>query len=232
VHSLFKTLLNIFYPLYCSGCNTATGNILCNDCIDTFRPVEEEKTCPICGRLIGKSIICGACMEEKQVFHKGHFGYYFEGRLRDVIHAFKFNGRIDAGKHLVYLLKEKLDTMAKEIDCIIPLPVTEKRLMERGFNQSFIIGEEIAKMTGKEIYPSVLVKTRQTKDQFALSRKERKKNISGVFAVKNSYAISGKKVLLVDDLFTTGYTAREASRSLLKSSAKEVIFFALARTPS
>jgi len=232
VHSLFKTLLDIFYPLYCGGCNAATGSILCKDCVDTFRSVEEEKTCPICGRLIGKSVLCGACMEEKQAFHKGYFGYYFEGRLRDVIHAFKFNGRIDAGKHLVHLLKEKFDTMAKEIDCIIPLPVTEKRLMERGFNQSFIIGEEIAKMTGKEIYPSVLVKTRVTKDQFTLSRKERKKNISGVFEVKNRHQISGKKVLLVDDLFTTGYTAQEASRSLLKSSAKEVIFFALARTPS
>jgi len=232
VHNAFKTLLDIFYPLHCGGCNAVLGSILCKDCVDTFRSVEEEKTCPICGRLIGKSVLCGACMEEKQTFHKGYFGYYFEGRLRDVIHAFKFNGRIDAGKHLVHLLKEKFDTMAKEIDCIIPLPVTEKRLMERGFNQSFIIGEEIAKMTGKEIYPAVLVKTKQTKDQFTLSRKERKKNISGVFAVKNSHTISGKKVLLVDDLFTTGYTAREASRSLLKSSAKEVIFFALARTPS
>jgi ComF family protein len=232
VHNLFKALLDIFYPLYCGGCNAASGSILCDECIDTFRTVEDEKTCPTCGRLIGKSVLCGACMEEKRAFHRGYFGYYFEGRLRDVIHAFKFNGRVDAGKYLVHLLKEKLNTMAKEIDCIVALPVTEKRLKERGFNQSFIIGEEIAKMTGKEIYPSVLVKTRQTQDQFALSRKERKKNISGVFAVKNSHKISGKKVLLVDDLFTTGYTAQEAARSLLKSSAKEIIFFALARTPS
>jgi competence protein ComFC len=232
VHNLLKPLLNIFYPLYCGGCNAATGNILCDDCINTFQPVENEKTCPICGRLIGKSILCGACIEEKRTFSKGHFGYYFEGRLRDVIHAFKFDGRIDAGKYLVSLLKKKIDTIAKEIDCIIPLPVTEKRLKERGFNQSFIIGEEIAKITGKEIYPSVLVKAKQTEDQYALSKKERKKNISGAFAVKNNSRISGKKVLLVDDLFTTGYTAQEASRSLLKSSAKEVIFFALARTPS
>ena len=121
--------------------------------------------------------------------------------------------------------------MSDGIDCIVPLPVTEKRLYRRGFNQSFIIGEEIAKITGKMIYPSVLVKRKETKDQFTLSKKERKQNVSGVFAVKNSRQISGKRVLLVDDLFTTGYTAIEASR-LLKSSAKEVIFFALARTPS
>ena len=232
MHSLFTTVLDICYPLYCGGCNTATGSILCGTCIDTFKPVEEEKTCPVCGRLIGKRVVCGTCMEDKRAFRRGHFGYYFEGRLRDAIHGFKFNGRIDAGRYLVSLLKTKLDTIAEEIDCIVPIPVTEKRLMERGFNQSFIIGEEISKMTGKEIYPAVLVKTKRTKDQYALSRKERKKNISGVFTVKNSRQISGKRVLLVDDLFTTGYTAQEASRSLLKSSAKEVIFFALARTPS
>jgi competence protein ComFC len=232
VHNFFKTLLEIFYPIYCGGCNAAAGSILCDDCINTFRPVEEEKTCPICGRLIDKRTLCGACMEEKRTFSKGHFGYYFEGRLRDVIHAFKFNGRIDVGKYLVKLLKEKIDTMTQEIDCIIPLPVTEKRLKERGFNQSFIIGEEIAKMTGKEVYPSVLVKTKQTEDQYALSKKERKKNIRGAFAVKNKGQISGRRVLLVDDLFTTGYTAQEASRLLLKSAAKEVIVFALARTPS
>ncbi len=104
--------------------------------------------------------------------------------------------------------------------------------MERGFNQSFIIGKEVTKITGKEICSSVLVKTKRTKDQYSLSEKERKENIRGVFAVKNKNGIEGKKVLLDDDLFTTGYNAPEVSRSPLKSSAGEVIFFTLARTPS
>jgi ComF family protein len=171
-------------------------------------------------------------MEEKRAFHRGYFGFYFEGKLRDVIHAFKFHGRRDAGRFLVRLMGGRLNTIADTFDCIVPVPVTERRLLERGFNQSFIIGEEIAKITGKEIYPSVLVKTRKTKDQYSLSKKERKKNIRGAFAVKNGSRIKDKRVLLVDDLFTTGYTAQEASRSLIRSSAGEVIIFALARTPS
>jgi competence protein ComFC len=231
VHSLFKTLLDIFYPLHCGGCGTR-GNILCGNCIDTFRPVEEDTTCPICGRLIGKSLLCGQCMEEKRTFRRGYFGFYFEGRLRDTIHAFKFSGRRDAGRQLVRLVEQKLCGFADTFDCIVPLPVTERRLLERGFNQSFIVGEEISNITGKEIYPSVLVKTKKTEDQYTLSKEERKKNIRGVFTVKNSSIIKDKRVLLVDDLFTTGYTAQEASRTLLKSSVKEVIFFALARTPS
>jgi len=231
VHNLLDSLLNIFYPLSCSGCNTP-GSTLCDVCIETFRRVDEETTCPICGRPIGKSVVCGSCLAEKRTFHRGHFGFYFEGRLRDVIHAFKFSGRRDAGRALVGLIGKKLDTMAENIDCIVPLPVTARRLWERGFNQSFIIGEEIATLTGKQIYHSVLVKTKKTKDQYLLSRKERKQNVRGVFTVKDSDKIKGKRVLLVDDLFTTGYTAQEASRSLLRASAKQVTFFALARTPS
>jgi ComF family protein len=232
VHNLFKTVFDIFYPISCGGCNAATGSVLCDACIDTFRPVEEEKACPVCGRPVGKPVLCGACMEEKRAFRRGYFGYYFEGRLREAIHSFKFNGRIDVGEYLVRLLRERFGTITENVDCVVPIPVTEKRLTERGFNQSFIIAEEIAKMTNKELCPSVLTKTKNTKDQYALSRKERKRNISGVFAIKNGQQISGKRVLLVDDLFTTGYTAQEATRLLVKSSAKEVVFFALARTPS
>ncbi len=232
MHNLFKTVFDIFYPISCGGCNAATGSVLCDACIDTFRPVEEEKACPVCGRPVGKPVLCGACMEEKRAFRRGYFGYYFEGRLREAIHSFKFNGRIDVGEYLVRLLRERFGTITENVDCVVPIPVTEKRLTERGFNQSFIIAEEIAKMTNKELCPSVLTKTKNTKDQYALSRKERKRNISGVFAIKNGQQISGKRVLLVDDLFTTGYTAQEATRLLVKSSAKEVVFFALARTPS
>jgi ComF family protein len=176
--------------------------------------------------------MCGACLEEKRGFQEGYFGFYFEGKLRDAVHAFKFNGRKDVGKHLVSLMKERIFSFAERFDCIIPIPVTEKRLKERGFNQSFIIGEEISRITNKEMYHSVLYKTKNTKDQYALSRDERKKNIKGAFTIRDNTGIKGKRILLVDDLFTTGYTAQEASRVLIKGKAKAVVFFALARTPS
>lgn len=171
-------------------------------------------------------------MNEKIPFRRAYFGYYFEERLRDTIHAFKFNGRIEAGRYLIHLMQERILRLSDMIDCIVPIPVTARRLYTRGFNQSFIIGEEISKITGKKIQPSVLMKRKETKDQFALSKQERRQNVRDVFAVKNKDQVSGKRVLLVDDLFTTGYTALEASRLLIRSSAKEVIFFALARTPS
>ncbi len=231
VHDLLQTVLDIFYPLRCGGCG-GHGSALCRDCIGSFRIVDEASSCPVCGRWIGKSIVCGGCLEEAGGFRKGHYGFYFEGRLRSAIHAFKFSGRKDIGRSMVWLSREKILSFAETFDWIVPIPVTEKRLKERGFNQSFIIAEEIGKITGKEIKHSILLKKKDTLDQYSLTREERQKNVRGIFAVRDRDRVEGKRVLLVDDLYTTGYTAREAARTLLRSRAGEVHFFALARTPS
>jgi competence protein ComFC len=229
-HNLLKAVLEIVYPVHCGGCDKK-GSILCRECTSSLRSVEDDLTCPVCGRWIGKRAVCGECIQNKRVFREGYYGFYFENRLRDAIHAFKFHGRKDVGKHLVNLIKEKIVSFSVSFDCIIPMPVTERRLKERGFNQSFIIGEEISKITGKPIYYSTLYKTRDTMDQYSLHRDERKYNIKGAFTVRNGHEIKAKKVLLVDDLFTTGYTAKEASGALLKAGAGHILFFALARTP-
>jgi competence protein ComFC len=231
VRNHLKTVVDIFYPLQCGGCGDQ-GSTLCGDCIGSFRAVDEGSSCPVCGRWIGTNIVCGGCLEENRGFQEGHYGFYFEGRLRNAVHAFKFNGRKDIGRRLVSLLKEKILSLAGSFDCVVPVPVTEKRLKERGFNQSFIIAEEIAKIAGREIGHSVLLKKKDTKDQYSLTREDRQRNVRGVFAVQDREKIRGKRVLLVDDLFTTGYTAREAALTLLRSHAGEVRFFALARTPS
>lgn len=180
---------------------------------------------------VGIRCVCGKCLSEKNLFQEGLYGFYYENKLRDAIHSFKFSGRKDVGRYMVGLVEKKIVAFSFRFDCIIPLPVTEKRLKERGFNQSFIIAEEISRMTGKSIYHSILHKTKETRDQYSLSKDERKKNIKGAFSLTNNSLIQGKKVLLVDDLYTTGQTAREAARILLRGKAESVVFFALARTP-
>ena len=86
-------------------------------------------------------------------------------------------------------------------------------------------------MTGKPVHHSILRKIKETKDQYTLSKEERKKNIRGAFSLADNVNLKGKRVLLVDDLYTTGQTAREATRVLYKGKAENVVFFALARTP-
>jgi ComF family protein len=229
-HNLLRAVSEIIYPVHCGGCDKK-GDILCRKCIDSLRTIEDDSTCPVCGRWLGKKVLCGECIQNKRGFREGYYGFYFENRLRDAIHAFKFHGRKDVGKYLVRLIDEKIISFSESFDCIIPMPVTERRLKERGFNQSFIIGEEISKITGKPLYHSILCKTRDTMDQYSLHRDERKKNIRGAFTAKNRHEIKAKRVLLVDDLFTTGYTAKEAAGVLSKAGAEHTLFFALARTP-
>jgi ComF family protein len=231
VPDALKNALEIIYPLRCGGCG-ARGFVICPECIEDFRTVEEASTCPVCGRWTGKRIMCGECIDKKRGFQEGHYGFYFENRLRDALHAFKFERRKDVGKFLISLIREKIAGLSEVVDAIIPVPVTEKRLKERGFNQSFIISEEISKIISRPVLHSTLLKIRETRDQFTLSKDERRKNIKGVFAVKNGTGIGGKRILLVDDLFTTGYTVREASRALFKEKAERVIVFALARAGS
>ena len=129
------------------------------------------------------------------------------------------------------LISDKFHDLGNDVDCIVPVPVSGKRLRERGFNQSYIIAEEIADITGLTIDHAVLTKKDGTRDQFSLSRNERKKNIRGAFGVKNAHSLKGRRILLVDDLFTTGYTASEAARTLIEAGSADVVLFALARTP-
>ena len=218
------------YPLSCGGCGSA-GSILCPECTDFFRPVEKEFSCSFCGRWLSREGACGKCTTNRPPFECGHYGFYFEGTLREAVHSFKFKGRKDVGRALVRLLQPKLLAMQDEFDVIVPLPVTEKRLKERGFNQTFIMGEEISAVTGKELDYQVLYKTRETDDQYTLSKSERKRNVRGVFALRNGKRLEGKRVLLVDDLYTTGATVREAANVLRAAGSRSVVIFALARTP-
>ena len=225
-----RSAVRIIYPQSCGGCGS-NGSIICHACINLFRRVEAESACPYCGRSVGIPDVCGTCMENHPPFERGYYGFYFEGPLREALLSFKFRNRKDVGRYLIHLLDTELKALCEKFDVIVPLPVTEKRLKERGFNQCYVMAEEIARVTGKPLVSSSLYKRRETKDQYTLSREERRKNVRGVFAVRKTEAINLKRVLLVDDLMTTGNTLSEASRALLSAKAKGVIVFALARTP-
>jgi ComF family protein len=231
VRSLLNAVLDIVYPLECGACKAAAGSVLCSDCLRSIAVIDESAVCAVCGRPMSHRMICGGCLSAGRAFSEGHYGFSYEGALREAIHAFKFQGRKDVGRYLVRLLEARLKGLQERIDCIVAVAVTERRLKERGFNQSFVIAHEIGRITGRPVLPSVLRKVKENEDQFKLPKERRAKNVRGVFAAGKTDAVSGKRVLLVDDLFTTGSTAHEAARALCTVGAAEVLLFTLARTP-
>ncbi len=231
MREVLNPVFELLYPTYCGGCG-GQGDVLCRNCADAFVSIDEGNTCLSCGRWIGKTVVCGACITHPKHFSRGHFGFSFEGPLREALHAFKFQGRKDVGRALVRTLTGKICGLKDTFDVIVPLPVTEKRLRKRGFNQSFIISEEISHIAEKPIDYSTLRKIKETQDQYMLSKKERKGNVARAFDLKGTMGnLKGKRLLLVDDLFTTGNTATEAARTLKRAKPEGILFFALARTP-
>ena len=230
VREILKSVLELVYPVYCGGCG-GEGEVLCHACRQSFITLESPFVCPSCGRWTGSDALCGGCITNPPYFTRGFYVFSFEGPLREAVHAFKFGGRIDVGRALMHMGREKIASFADAFDLVIPVPLTSMRLKKRGFNQSFIIAGEISRITGAPVDCETLVKVKETEDQYMLSKAERKRNIRGAFSLKNARPLAGKRLLLVDDLYTTGNTAREACRTLLRAKARQVLFFALARTP-
>jgi ComF family protein len=150
--------------------------------------------------------------------------------MRDLVHDLKFRDRHDARRLFGRWLVEAGAELLAGADAIVPVPLTRWRLLGRRFNQAAILAEEISRLTDTPAEPLALVRTRRTQPQVGLTRVQRRKNVAGAFAVASSHAakISGARVVLVDDVITTGATARACARALKRAGAARVDVLALA----
>ncbi len=185
----------------------------------------------MCGEPLasGHGITCGECLADKPAFTKAYSYGLFEGALKEAIHSYKFS----AIRRLAPPLADLVLSMGlPPVDAVAAVPLTKSRLLERGFNQSMLIAREIARRTGARLLPHALEKVKDTPAQAGLNRKERILNLKGAFicGAKDKNSVSGRTVLLVDDVITTGATARECAKTLVRAGAGEVYVAALART--
>lgn len=153
------------------------------------------------------------------------FGDY-EGTLKEAIHYMKFHGR----KKLARRLGQLLSTLdIPSVEAIIPVPLSKKRLIQRGFNQSYLLSMPVSEKLTLPLLDDLLLKTRDTPPQSLLTREERLKNQKGSFKVNSKYKRIPSRVVLVDDVVTTGATLNECARILKKEGVKEVYVITLAR---
>ncbi|MEO2068647.1 MAG: ComF family protein [Desulfurobacteriaceae bacterium] len=230
-----NVFLDILFPEYCVACGSFLlldhYYIACEDCWKSFFKEFKGKKCKLCGFPLklkpGIGDLCRECYEKKRKFFFDKVEYF--GLYNDLIDislkALKFEKRKPIGLKIGETIKSHFLNFLKKVspDFVVPVPLSEERMKERGFNQCEVILE------GAEIsYVPLAKKLFNPKRQSELSAEDREKNIKGVFEV--SYSVEGKKVLIFDDVFTTGSTCNELAKELKKSGAKKVFVYTVARS--
>lgn len=229
--ALISRLLNILYPSRCPICLGSSDQWdrapICGNCWSRI----SRYSCPACHTCAlplasEHAQLCAQCLRKRPPFSRiASYGLY-EGVLAEAIHHFKFHGVRRLSKPLGHLL---LLLDIPDADGIVPVPLSKRGLIRRGFNQSLLLSQVISRNTGIPLSIDLLFKIRDTPPQLGLAARERLTNLRGAFAVRGN--LNGLSLLLVDDVITTGATVRECSSMLMKAGAKEVTVLALARAP-
>lgn len=225
------------------GPGTVFEQVLCAACTETFAAVKPP-LCTCCGKMFisreGPDHLCGHCSRHSWHFHMARSAGIFDHCLATLVHRFKYSGQTGLAQPLgMLMLAVLLDNWnLGDIDCVVPVPLHRTRLRERGFNQSCLLTQTWASALKAHpaagsrlpVAPDLLARTRPTASQTGLGRKARAANLKNAFRVRPGKIVSDLRLLVVDDVFTTGATANECARVLMKAGAKRVDVLTLART--
>lgn len=229
---MIARILQLLFPSVCPSCNCATDSVshapICRKCWSGIRKYRGP-SCRICATPFASedAVVCSDCIRKPPLFsHASSFGIY-EGVLAEAINLYKFHGARRLAKPLAAFL---LDFDSAGIDAVVPVPLSLAGLRSRGFNQSLLLAKVFSDQKNVPLVLDGLLKCRETKPQIGLSAAERAKNLKGAFEAPKR--LDGCRVLLVDDVMTTGSTANECAKQLLGSGASEVAVLTLARASS
>jgi ComF family protein len=254
VRAVLDDLVTTFFPADCRVCGgplTGAGLFpICNFCVDSLRQQTAE-LCALCGEALdmdglrftqqmhGGQAFCSPCRMAPPEFERAAaWGVYTDG-MRDAIRILKYE-RVEAvarplGALLARVMEGMISTgMAQDL-VVIAVPLSPTKQRRRGYNQSVLLADEAlrtlktqARWTLRPAHQA-MIRVRETESQFGLSSTERRRNLRGAFVVKDPAAISGREVLVVDDIYTTGATARECARVLRQAGAAKVWIATVAR---
>jgi ComF family protein len=217
--------LDVLYPPVCGLCGRPADSedrLICRVCWSLIKGIEAPY-CSACRKLLFDRLYCRECRSSPMVvFSLG----YFDDRLQTIIHDLKFHGLKPLGTGLGRGLAELMAPWADRMkaDFIIPVPLHESRRLSRGFNQAEEIGRELSHRLKIPLRSDLLICVRKTRQQAKLPAAQRELNVRGAFAVDDEKRIlSGRRIILVDDVTTTGATLRENARVLRQAGAGKII---------
>jgi ComF family protein len=219
----------------CDGCGREVfdypNHRLCRDCEGAlWRNIDH--TCNKCGRKTHTDGVCLACKKDLPQFTKGYSPFVYGGAVASLVNRLKNGDRYLSnalGEEMADYLRPHIDE--KENWLVVSVPLTNEREKARGYNQAEELAKCVARRLGLELDSEVLVKTRDVISQKYLSKKERMENAQGAYRVHKRKTVQGRKIILIDDIMTTGATGGECSRVLKNAGAIEVIFLSTASLP-
>jgi ComF family protein len=231
----------LFFPGDCRICKRAlvkwTRVPVCDECLKSPKPLEADFFCAVCNMPFTNSYpldergVCAGCRSGLRGFdYAASYGVY-EGSLRSLIHLYKYSAMKPLARPLAAYLDRAMSA-EERFDAVVPVPLHWRRQWQRGFNQSELLARYVARRRGIPLLQA-LRRRRATAAQAGLASAGRRRNVEGAFAVKHnariSAGISGRKILLIDDVMTTGATAGACAAALKRAGAKSVSLLTLAR---
>lgn len=221
-------------PSRCAVCHAWPSNAVCEDCVRLFG--QPQTRCRTCAVSLPETITqCGACLRQPPplaaVLAAVDYDYPWAQMVRD----FKFHADIAWARSFARMMRSTpwVDPALETADWIVPMPLSRQRLLDRGFNQSDVLASALETGPHRKVRGDVLVRIRDTAAQSSLPRSERHVNVAKAFVVHPDRfdAVRGKKVVLVDDVMTTGASLHAAARALAQAGAAQTIALVFARTP-
>ena len=232
-----KAVLNALLPAQCLACNAVVDDAgaLCADCFARMTFVASPQ-CDVCGVPFDIPIqgeaLCGACLGERPAFGRARAVFSYDEGSRGLVLKLKHGDRTDAAIHLARWLQRTGADLVADCDVILPVPLHRWRLLMRTYNQAALLANALGKLAGKPVAVDALTRIKPTPSQGGLDRTARRRNVGGAFAVKRPARVSGKRVLLIDDVFTTGATVGACTKVLCDAGAANVDVLVLARVPA
>ena len=232
----FDSFLDLVFPVFCVDCKTKlkiSDSFVCSNCFTKIRLLTKKK-CRKCSHEIGNfstTDICNSCHSKRFYFKNCVALIEYNDIARTIFHEIKFKKRRNLLMIFDKVMQSKIDaiTHIAQDSTIIPVPMRLGHKRKRTFNQAEIIAKKIAKIT-KQNFMELLIKNKSTKQQSLLTQKDRLKNLCGSFAVKKNKNIKGKRILIIDDVITTGSTLNECAKELMNAGAREVNCITIARS--
>ncbi len=240
IPGFMRQAIRFCIPVDCTACGVPLNQdpipLFCSDCWRMIAPLRQPG-CARCNRPFASPIaatyspnhVCQPCAERPPAYAKAWTLYPYLPPLQDAICLFKYRGKIALASALAQLMIHRL-SLLPAVDLIMPVPLHPQRLREREFNQSLLLADRIGAYLKRPVSCTNLIRNTPSPAQTTLSRRGRLKNLRGAFSLREPRAVQGRRVLLIDDVYTTGTTVNECATTLRKGGSSDVFVLTLARS--